>query len=343
MNMKMKRLGRTGLMVTENSFGALPIQRLPRDEAVSLVRNAYEAGINYFDTARAYSDSEEKLGLALSDVRKNVVISTKSMGKTRDAVLRDLDVSLQNLKTDYVDILQLHNIPALPDPEDPEGLYTALVQARQAGKCRFIGITAHRLDVALAAARSGLYDTVQFPISYLSSDEDLQLIDVCREHDVGLIAMKALAGGLVSSGTAAFAFFAGLPNAVPIWGIQRESELREFLDAADKQITLTPELQSIIDRDKQELTGNFCRGCGYCKPCPVGIDMPTVGRMSLLLRRSPWQTYATPEWREKMSLAEKCIGCGACQSRCPYGIDGSQLARANWEDYKVFMHEKGIF
>ena len=342
MNMKMKRLGRTGLMVTENSFGALPIQRLSREEAASLLRRAYDAGINFFDTARAYSDSEEKIGLGHSDVRQNIIISTKSAGKTRQAVLDDLETSLKNLKTDFVDILQLHNIPALPDPEDPESAHAALLQAKKAGKCRFIGITTHRIDVALAAAQCGLYDTVQFPLSYLSSDEDLKLVDLCREKDVGLIAMKALAGGLVSSGTAAFAFFAQLDNAVPIWGIQRESELREFLDAADKQVCLTPELQAVIDRDRQELTGNFCRGCGYCKPCPAGIDIPWVGRMSLLLRRAPWQEYASPEWQEKMRQVEACISCGACASRCPYGINGSQLVRDNWADYQNFMKEKGV-
>ena len=318
--MKMKRLGRTNLMVTENSFGALPIQRLSSGEAAALLRRAYDAGINFFDTARAYTDSEEKIGLGLSDVRGSIVISTKSAGKTRQAVLSDLSVSLEKLKTGYVDIMQLHNIPALPDPADPESPYAALVQARREGKCRFIGITTHRIDVALAAAECGLYDTVQFPLSYLSSEQDLKLIEVCRQRDVGLIAMKALAGGLVSSGTAAFAFFAQFDNAVPIWGIQRQSELQEFLDAADGQI----------------------RGCGYCKPCPASIDIPWVGRMSLLLRRAPWQEYATPEWQEKMRQVEQCISCGACKSRCPYGIDGSKLTRDNWEDYQSFMREKGI-
>ncbi len=340
--MKMKRLGRTGLLVTENSFGALPIQRLSLQEAAGLLRKAYDAGINYFDTARAYTDSEEKIGLGLSDVRENVIISTKSAAKTREGVLSDLQTSLHNMKTDFVDILQLHNIPELPDPNDPESAHAGLVQARQEGKCRFIGITTHRIDVALAAARCGLYDTVQFPLSYLSSAEDLSLIEECRRHDVGLIAMKALAGGLISSAKAAFAFFAQFDNAVPIWGIQRERELREFLEAAEQNVRLTPELSDIIARDKSELTGNFCRGCGYCQPCPAGIDIPWVGRMSLLLRRAPWQEYASPEWQEKMRRVEQCISCGACKSRCPYGIDGSKLTRDNWEDYQAFMREKGI-
>ena len=339
----MKRLGRTGLMVTENAFGALPIQRLPREEAAALLRRAYDEGINFFDTARAYTDSEEKIGLALADVRDNIIIATKSMSRTRQGVLDDLETSLEKLKTDHVDILQLHNIPALPDTGDPESAHQALLEARAAGKCRFIGITSHRLDVALAAARSGLYDTVQFPMSYLASQADLALIDLCREMDVGFIAMKGLSGGLVSSGTAAFAFFSQYDNAVPIWGIQRESELEEFMDCARRGVTLTPELKAVIDKDKRELTGNFCRSCGYCLPCPAGINIPQVARMMFLLRRSPWQQYATPEWRAEMEKAESCISCGACQSRCPYGINGSVLTRENLLDYRAFMREKGIF
>ncbi len=341
--MKMKRLGRTGLMVTENAFGALPIQRLTKADAAALLRRAYDEGINFYDTARAYTDSEEKIGLALSGVREDIVIATKSASRTRQGVLDDLETSLKNLKTGYVDILQLHNIPALPDADDPESAHQALLEARAAGKCRFIGITTHRLDVALAAARSGLYDTVQFPLSYLASDEDLSLIGLCREMDVGLIAMKALSGGLVSSGTAAFAFFAQYDNAVPIWGIQRESELEEFLDCARRGVALTPDLQAVIDKDRRELTGNFCRGCGYCQPCPAGINIPQVARMMFLLRRAPWQEYATPEWQAEMEKAEDCISCGACQSRCPYGIDGSALTHENLLDYRAFMREKGVF
>ena len=203
--MKQKCLGRTGLMVTENSFGALPIQRISDSEAAGLLRYAYDRGVNFFDTARAYSDSEHKIGLGLADVRENIILATKTMARTREAALADLETSLANLKTDHVDIWQLHCIPELPDPNDPDSAYQALVEARRQGKTRFIGITAHRIDVAIAAAKSGLYDTVQFPLCYLASDKDLELIRVCREHNVGLIAMKGMSGGLISSPRAAYA------------------------------------------------------------------------------------------------------------------------------------------
>ncbi len=257
--MKMKKLGRTGLMVTENSFGALPIQRIDVQSAV---------------------------------------------GQTGKQVLEDLDKSLQMLQTDYVDILQLHNIKALPDAEDPEGIHQALETARKAGKCRFIGVTSHRRDVAEAAAKTGLYDTVQFPVSHVSPQEDVDLVKLCGDLDVGFIAMKGLSGGLLTNARAAYAFFQQLPNAVPIWGVQKKEELQDFLDCASQGVTMTPELQAEIEKDRKELAGNFCRGCGYCMPCREGIQINTIARLPQLLRRSPWQGYMTEEWAAEMAKVE---------------------------------------
>ena len=341
--MKKKCLGRTGLYVTENSFGALPIQRISRDDAAALLRQAYEGGVNFFDTARFYTDSESKIGHALHDVRDQIILATKSMNRTRAGALAELEQSLADLQTDHVDIWQLHNIPELPDVNDPDSAYHALLQAREAGKCRFIGITTHRLDVALAAAKSGLYDTVQFPLCYLSTDADLELIRVCKEQNVGLIAMKAMSGGLISSARAAYAFFTQYDNAVPIWGVQKPEELAEFLGYAEEGVTMTEELAEVIRADRQALSGNFCRGCGYCKPtCPAGIDIANAARMILMLRRAPWQEYTTPEWIEKMKKIEDCVNCGACAARCPYQLDTPSLLRENYEDFKAFCREKGL-
>lgn len=337
--MKTKRLGRTGLMVTENSFGALPIQRLSVSDASALLRAAYDAGINFFDTAHGYTDSEEKIGAALSDVRSHIYLATKAPAKTRTGVLEQAALSLSRMKTDYVDLLQLHNIGALPDVNDPESAHYGLLEAREKGMCRFIGITTHRLDVALAAAKSGLYDTVQFPLSYISADDDLALIDVCAAHDIGLIAMKALAGGLISSADAAFAFFADKP-AVPIWGMQKQAELQDFLRCARDGVTMTPALQEVMEQDRARLTGNFCRGCGYCAPCPAGIDISLAARMTLMLNRAPWREFTTPAHREMMVRIDNCIGCGACKSRCPYQLDCPSLLRENYTYFKEFVARK---
>jgi len=341
--MKMKRLGRTGLMMTENSFGALPVQRVSTGDGAALLRYAYDQGVNFFDTARFYTDSEEKIGLGLSDVRRDVYIATKSMARDRRGALEQLDVSLRCMKTDYVDLMQLHNAPALPDECDPESAYAALLEAKKIGKCRFIGITTHRRDVALAAAESGLYDTVQFPLNYLSTDEDLALIEACAKNDVGLIAMKGMSGGLISSPRAAYAFFTQYDNVIPIWGVQNKSELDDFLRFAREGVAMNEELREIIKKDRAELAGNFCRGCGYCMPtCPAHIAISDAARMILMLRRAPWQEYTTPAFIAKMKNVNNCTNCGACHAHCPYGLNTPVLLRENYADFLAFCGEKGI-
>lgn len=341
--MKQKILGRTGLSVSENSFGALPIQRISPREAGALLNYALDQGVNFIDTARAYTDSEEKIGLAVSSRRNEYVLATKTMGRTREAALRDLETSLSNLKTDHVDIWQLHCLPELPDVNDENSAYCALLEAKRTGKARFIGITTHRLGVALEAARCGLYDTVQFPLCYLASGDDLELIRVCKENNVGLIAMKGMSGGLISSPRAAYAFFTQYDNVVPIWGVQKQSELDDFLNAAKEGVTLTPDLTAVIEKDKEELKGGFCRGCGYCMAtCPAGIPISTAARMRLMLGRAPWQEYTTPDWIEKMSTIDNCIHCNQCSAHCPYELNTPELLQENYAFFKQFCKEKGL-
>lgn len=337
--MEKTRLGRTNLMVTRTAFGALPIQRVGFDEAKKILRKAYENGINFFDTARGYTDSEEKIGLSLSDVRHDIIIATKSHAGDRKTLLQHLETSLKMLNTDYIDIYQLHNPASLPDPKDPDGLYSALLEAKKKGMIRFFGITNHRLDLALEAAASGLYDTVQFPFSSLCSDGDLKLVKACRENDVGFIAMKALSGGLITNAASAFAYIRQFENVVPIWGIQREEELDEFIELEKNPPVLNDEIKKIIEKDRAELAGDFCRACGYCMPCPVGIQIPTSARMSLLLRRAPYQRFLDDESRDKMELITKCIQCGHCKKHCPYQLDTPSLLKKNLEDYRQFYAE----
>lgn len=335
----MIKLGRTGLMVSASSFGALPVQRVSMDEAKKLLRMAYDGGINYFDTANAYSDSEEKIGEALSDVRHNIIISTKSGASDKATLLKHVELSLRRMKTDYIDILQLHNPDALPDPEDPDSLYGGLLEAQKKGWIRFIGITNHRNQLAWDAVLSGKYDTLQFPFSSISDEKDIALAELARDHDMGFIAMKGLAGGLITNARTTFAFMKQHPWVVPIWGIQRESELQEFLELEKNPPTYDEEMKQLIARDRAELAGNFCHGCGYCQPCPVGILIQNAARMSLLLRRSPYQSWLTDEMNAEMMKIENCLHCGACASRCPYGLDTPRLLAENLADYKQFRAE----
>ena len=334
--MEMVHLGRTGLMVSKNGFGALPVQRGEKDAACKLLRRAYESGINYFDTARAYSDSEEKLGEALHDVRENIIISTKTMSATVEGFWEQLRTSLSLLQTDYIDIYQFHNPSFCPKPGDGTGLYEAMLEAKEQGLIRHIGITNHRLSVAEEAVRSGLYETLQFPFSYLASEKEEALVRLCEEHDVGFICMKALAGGLITRSDVAYAYLAQFPVA-PIWGIQRESELDEFLSYNDNPPALTPERLAYIEQERRDLAGDFCRGCGYCMPCPVGIEINTCARMSLLLRRSPTAGHLSEKGQAMMKKIENCLHCGQCSAKCPYGLDTPALLQKNYEDYKTFL------
>lgn len=342
--MKQVTLGRTGLTVCETGFGALPIQRISREDAASLLRFAREQGVTFFDTARGYTDSEEKIGYAFAGgLRDSVYIATKTMGRSRQAALADLETSLSLLDTDHVDLWQLHCLPELPDPNDPESAFAALLEARKAGKTRFIGMTSHRLDVALAAAESGLYDTIQFPLNYLSTPDELKLIQVCKEKNIGLIAMKGMSGGLISSPRAAYAFLAQYDNVLPVWGVQKQCELEDFLSASREELTLTPELQEAVERDRALLQGGFCRGCGYCEVvCPMGIPIHDAARMKLMLNRAPWQSYTTPEWIEKMKTIETCLHCGQCATRCPYELDTPELLQHNYRYFMDFCKSKGL-
>lgn len=330
------RLGRTNLTVGKNGFGALPVQRVSMEEAIRLLRKAYDHGVTYFDTARAYSDSEEKLGSALHDVREKIVISTKTASTTVEGFWKDLETSLHMLQTDYIDIYQFHNPSFCPKPGDGTGLYEAMREAKAQGKIHYIGLTNHRLPVAEEAVRSGLYDTMQFPFSYLASDKDIALVKLCEEMDVGFICMKALSGGLITHSDAAYAFLRQFPVA-PIWGIQRESELDEFLSYQENPPALTAKLQAVIDRDRTELVGDFCRGCGYCMPCPAGIEINNCARMSLMLRRSPTKDLLGPEGQAKMKKIEGCLHCNRCKAKCPYGLDTPALLQKNYEDYQAFL------
>ena len=335
--MKKVVLGKTGLTVNKNGFGALPIQRITKSEAVYLLQKAFYHGVNYFDTARAYSDSEEKLGAAFSYIRDKIIISTKTGAQTGEDLCKDLEQSLKMLQTDYIDLYQFHNPSFCPKPGDGTGLYEAALEAKAQGKIRHIGITNHRLAVAHEAVESGLYETLQFPFSYLASEQDLALVKVCQEHQMGFIAMKALSGGLITDSACAYAYMEQFDHVEPIWGIQREKELDEFLSYQDTPPAMTEELKNKIEKDRKELSGEFCRGCGYCMPCPEGIEINNCARMSLMLRRSPQTGWLSPQWQEKMKKIENCRHCGACMKKCPYGLNTPKLLEKNYEDYKTFL------
>ena len=334
--MKQITLGRTGITVPQNGFGALPIQRVDQDTAVRLLRRAYDGGIRFFDTARAYSDSEAKVGAAFAGMRDSIFLATKTHATTPEAFWADLDTSLRTLRTDYIDVYQLHCAKQCYRPGDGTGLYEALLEAKAQGKVRHIGITAHLIGVAEEIAASGLYETLQFPFSYLADEREIALVRACEAAGVGFIAMKGLAGGLLTNAEACMAFMQQF-NALPIWGVQREAELEQWLAFFDREPALTPALEALIQADRKALAGEFCRGCGYCAPCTVGIVINQCARMSQMVRRAPSASWLDAHWQAEMAKIDDCVNCGSCMSRCPYGLEIPALLRKNLVDYRSIL------
>lgn len=332
-------LGKTGITVPQNAFGALPIQRIDTDSAVGLLQGAYEGGMRFFDTARAYTDSEKKVGIAFAGMRDKVFISTKTQASDPDKFWSDLEASLKALQTDYIDIYQFHCVPKCYAPEDGTGLYEAMLSAKRQGMIRHIGITAHKIGVAEDIVKSGLYETLQFPFSYLASDRDIALVKATEAAGMGFIAMKGLSGGLLTDSRACMAFMSQYP-VLPIWGIQRESELKEWLRFFTEDVSMTDELRAVIERDRAELLGEFCRGCGYCSPCTVGIVINQCARMSQMIRRAPSEAWLSDYWKAEMARIDECVDCGICKTRCPYELDIPRLLRKNLDDYNDILSGK---
>lgn len=334
--MKQITLGRTGITVPQNAFGALPIQRVDLPTAVGLLRRAYEGGMRFFDTARAYSDSEEKVGTAFAGMREKVYIATKTQAKNAEDFWKDLHTSLRMLNTDYIDLYQLHCVPKCFRPGDGSGLYEAMLEAKAQGLIRHIGITAHLIGVAEEIVASGLYETLQFPFSYISSERDIALVRACEAAGMGFIAMKGLAGGLLTNADACMAFVSQF-EALPIWGVQRTEELEQWLSFFEKTPAMTDDLLAVIEADQKALAGNFCRGCGYCAPCTVGIVINQCARMSQMVRRAPSAAWLSPHWQAEMEKIDDCVDCGLCMTRCPYGLEIPTLLRKNLADYRSIL------
>jgi aryl-alcohol dehydrogenase-like predicted oxidoreductase len=331
--MRQTVFGKTGLTVGRTGFGGIPIQRIPYEESAALLLRAYENGVTLYDTANGYTTSEDRIGAALSHVRDKIVLCTKSGAQTPDKLMEHIENSLRMMRTDYLDVFQFHNPSFVPRPEGEDGLYACALKAKSQGKIRHIGITAHSKDNAKEAVLSGLYDTLQYPLSYLSSDEELALVDLCRVHNTGLLAMKSLCGGLIGNAKAAFAFLRQYENVIPIWGMQKMHELDEFLLYENEPPLLDDVLRSAIESDRAELSGRFCRCCGYCLPCPAGIPINNAARITFLVRRAVKEYWLSPEWQGNMRLIDGCTNCGQCKQRCPYGLDIPAMLKSQQAEY----------
>lgn len=327
--MKSVQLGKSGLTVSAVGFGGIPIIPLQMETAVEIVRHCYERGITFFDTANMYGNSEKMIGTALEKVRSKVVLATKTLQRDKEGAARHIALSLQNLKTDYIDLYQLHNLSKREDLEkilSPDGALAAVQEAVRAGQIRHVGVTAHKLETAIEACRTGLFATVQVPFNFVETDPLKELFKVARERHMGIIAMKPLGGGLLESASLCFRFLQQHPDVVPIPGISQKQEIDEILSLYEDPHPLTTAEQAQIDALRVELGQKFCHRCGYCQPCEQGVAITEA-----LMFRSMVKRVAPPVAKlfskGPMATVEKCTGCGECIERCPYDLEIPELLR----------------
>lgn len=329
-------LGKTGLCVSRIGFGGIPIQRIEKEEAPALIDALIENGINYIDTARGYTVSEEWIGAAIDGRRDKFILATKSMARDKEGMARDIETSLRNLRTDHIDLYQVHN-PSMDQLDTvlaPGGALEALMEAKAAGKIRHIGITAHAIAVFERALELDWVETVMFPYNIVESQCE-QLLPVCREKNIGFIAMKPLAGGAIEDGEAAMRYIAAnelVTIAIP--GMYNADEVRQNAAAGANSEPLNEDELARVAKIKSELTGNFCRRCNYCAPCTVGISIPSVFLFAGYLERYGLADWAKGRYDSMKVKASACIGCGKCEPRCPYGLPIRQMLKKAAQEFE---------
>lgn len=327
--MEYRVLGKTGLKISRLGLGGIPIQKIDAEGTKPLIRKLMEAGVNYIDTARGYTVSEEYLGYALEGVRENFVLATKSMARTKEAMEKDIATSLKNLRTDYIDLYQIHN-PNAKDLEQvmaPGGALEALYAAKDQGKIGHIGITLHSAELFRQALELSWVETIMFPYNIVETQGE-KLIAQCAEKNIGFICMKPLAGGAIEDPDTALRFVVSNPNVtVVIPGMADEAEIAQNVAAADNTAPLTVAEQEKVAQIRQFLGTNFCRRCNYCAPCAQGINIPAVFLFEGYYSRYNLKEWALDRYGSLAKTASDCIGCGACEDRCPYNLPIRQMMK----------------
>ena len=338
--MKSVRLGKTGLFVSEIGFGGIPIMPLSLDEGVSVVRHCFEQGITFFDTANMYGDSERKIGRALESVRDNVVLATKTLKRDSEGATKHIKYSLENLKTNRIDLYQLHNISNEEELEkilSPGGAYEAFDKARREGKVNFIGFSSHDIATAIKACRTGFFSTVQFPFNFIEHDPADELFKLAQELDMGIIAMKPLGGGLLDRADLCFRFLQQFPHVVPIPGISTQKEANEIIDLYHSPRPLSDADHKQIESLRSALGKKFCHRCGYCVPCEQEVDIPGVMGFRPLVARRLQASSVINMVKTAMESVENCTECGECLERCPYSLPIPDLIKANLALFKDYV------
>lgn len=332
--MEYTTLGKTGLRISRMGFGGIPIQKVDVSAVRTLMQAMRERGVNYIDTARGYTVSESYIGEALEGMRGDFVLATKSMARTKEAMEKDIETSLKNLRTDHIELYQVHN-PSLTDLETvvaPGGALEALLEAKAAGKIGHIGVTAHMASVFEKALSMDWVETVMFPYNIVETQGE-ELMRRAAQQNVGFVAMKPLAGGALEDAALAMRFISRNPDvSVVIPGMYAVSELEQNLAAMENDAPLSDAELAKIDAIRRELGTQFCRRCNYCQPCTAGIGISGIFVLEGYLRRYGLGDWAKARYAAMGKKAGDCIGCGACESRCPYQLPiREMLARCKEE------------
>jgi predicted aldo/keto reductase-like oxidoreductase len=347
MALKMRRLGKTGLNVTEMGFGGIPIQRVSEAEAVKIVKRCYDLGINYYDTARAYTTSEERIGKALEGVRDNVYIATKTQGRTGKELKEQLAISLKNLRTDYIDVYQLHNVTeeSWKIVSAPGGALEAALKLKDEGVLRHVGVTSHSPTFLNKIIGEGSpFETIMVGYNYIALEPGKDLLPTCKKMDVGTVIMKPFGGGAFTNAATALKFILADKNAdCVIPGMQTIAEVDENVAVSSGSFKLSKQEQDYIEADRKALGKEFCAACDYCQPCPVGIPISFVLRTELsTLRRMGWTEGLMKQARETAPKVAACLDCGACETRCPYQLPIRQLLPQKMDAIMKRLEEKSI-
>lgn len=342
--MKRVRLGRTGLEVSPIGFGGLQIaSRMEYPAAEKLLNAALDAGINILDTARNYQDSEARIGRAISHRREEFHIATKGVNQRAEDFWRSLEDSLRDLQTDYIDIYQFHGagIERSDFIFEGERVMECMLKAKEQGKIRFIGFSSHSPDATLELIRTGAFDIVQYPISYVGSEAaERGLVDEAARLDVGFLGMKPFGGGRLGSARYCLGYVFQFPTVVPLIGFESEAEMREAVSLTESGIELTPEDEAEMARIKAELGQKFCRGCCYCQPCPEGVKIWPVMFLDVFRRQFGEEWLAGPHYRADIASVRKCIECGLCAGRCPFGLEIPKILKEQVQKYEKMMEAR---
>ena len=346
--MEKMRLGKSNLMVTRIGFGGIPIQRLNEEDAVAVVKRCLDHGINFIDTANAYSTSEGRIGKAIAGRRDSLIIATKTTNRNREGIIKHLDNSLKQLGTDYIDLYQFHAVSDFKSLDlvmDPAGPVTAMEEAKKAGKIRHIGITSHQIDVAKKAVESGRFETIMFPFNFVTDEAASELLPLCRKHDVGFIDMKPLAGGMIADARIAFKFLFQFKDVATIPGIEKVEEIDQIVGIFNGSLDMTESDRAEMRKLKEQLGTRFCHRCDYCQPCKEGIAISSVMTFPSFVARMP-EEHLFGFWGALFEPAAKCTKCGECEERCPYHLPIRDLMEEYYDLYekkkKAYKEKMGL-